>query len=54
MLNSEAAGTAAFLPAAVDRDAAPPAIEGEHAHMLFSLVAKTLIAWHVFAGTLRP
>jgi hypothetical protein len=27
---------------------------GERAYMLFSLVAKTLLAWQVFAGTLRP
>ncbi len=27
---------------------------GERAYMLFSLVAKTLLAWQVFFGTLRP
>jgi hypothetical protein len=27
---------------------------GERAYMLFSLIAKTLLAWQVFAGTLRP
>jgi hypothetical protein len=27
---------------------------GERAYMLLSLVAKTLLAWQVFAGTLRP
>ncbi len=27
---------------------------GERAYMLFSLVAKSLLAWQVFAGTLRP
>lgn len=27
---------------------------GERAYMVFSLVAKTLLAWQVFAGTLRP
>ena len=27
---------------------------GERAYMLFSLLAKTLLAWQVFAGTLRP
>jgi hypothetical protein len=27
---------------------------GERAYMLFSLVAKTLLAWQVFSGTLRP
>jgi hypothetical protein len=27
---------------------------GERAYMLFSLVAKTVLAWQVFAGTLRP
>jgi hypothetical protein len=29
-------------------------LHGERAYMLFSLVAKTLLAWQVFAGTLRP
>jgi hypothetical protein len=27
---------------------------GERAYMLFSLIAKSLLAWQVFAGTLRP
>ena len=27
---------------------------GERAYMIFSLVAKTLLAWQVFSGTLRP
>ena len=27
---------------------------GERAYMVFSLVAKTILAWQVFAGTLRP
>ncbi len=27
---------------------------GEHAYMLFSLIAKSLLAWQVFFGTLRP
>jgi len=27
---------------------------GERAYMLLSLIAKTLLAWQVFAGTLRP
>jgi hypothetical protein len=27
---------------------------GERAYMLFSLIAKTILAWQVFAGTLRP
>jgi heliorhodopsin len=27
---------------------------GERAYMVFSLVAKSLLAWQVFAGTLRP
>jgi hypothetical protein len=27
---------------------------GERAYMLFSLVAKSLLAWQVFSGTLRP
>ena len=27
---------------------------GERAYMVFSLVAKTLLAWQVFSGTLRP
>jgi len=27
---------------------------GERAYMLFSLIAKTMLAWQVFAGTLRP
>jgi hypothetical protein len=27
---------------------------GERAYMVFSLIAKTLLAWQVFAGTLRP
>lgn len=27
---------------------------GERAYMLFSLIAKTLLAWQVFFGTLRP
>ena len=27
---------------------------GERAYMLFSLLAKTLLAWQVFSGTLRP
>ena len=27
---------------------------GERAYMLFSLVAKSLLAWQVFFGTLRP
>jgi hypothetical protein len=27
---------------------------GERAYMLLSLVAKSLLAWQVFAGTLRP
>lgn len=29
-------------------------IYGERAYMILSLVAKTLLAWQVFAGTLRP
>ncbi|MGZ4105208.1 MAG: heliorhodopsin HeR, partial [Actinomycetota bacterium] len=27
---------------------------GERAYMILSLVAKSLLAWQVFAGTLRP
>ena len=27
---------------------------GERAYMLFSLIAKSLLAWQVFFGTLRP
>ena len=27
---------------------------GERAYMLLSLLAKTILAWQVFAGTLRP
>ncbi len=27
---------------------------GERAYMLFSLIAKSLLAWQVFSGTLRP
>ena len=27
---------------------------GERAYMLFSLIAKTLLAWQVWAGTLQP
>jgi hypothetical protein len=27
---------------------------GEHAYIILSLVAKSLLAWQVFAGTLRP
>jgi hypothetical protein len=29
-------------------------LHGERAYMLLSLIAKTLLAWQVFAGTLRP
>jgi len=29
-------------------------LHGERAYMLFSLVGKTLLAWQVFSGTLRP
>ena len=29
-------------------------LHGERAYMLFSLIAKSLLAWQVFAGTLRP
>lgn len=27
---------------------------GERAYIVFSLIAKSLLAWQVFAGTLRP
>jgi hypothetical protein len=29
-------------------------LHGERAYMLLSLLAKSLLAWQVFAGTLRP
>jgi len=56
MLNSEAAGTAAAVPAAPDRDAAPPAIEPARARSLhrWNVSLAGLHAVQVFAGTLRP
>jgi len=29
-------------------------VYGEYAYIILSLVAKSLLAWQVFAGTLRP
>jgi hypothetical protein len=29
-------------------------IYGERAYMILSLVAKSLLAWQIFSGTLRP
>ena len=56
MLNSEAAGTLAALPAAPDHDAAPLAIEPARARSLhrWNVSLAGLHNVQVFAGTLGP